>query len=178
MRDSQITISIFTADDIADHVHELGVLLHACVHDGASISFVLPFTTDDSEAFWSNKVLPAVRDGTRVLLVARKSGRIVGSVQLDYDTPPNQPHRAEVRKLLVHPDFRRQGIAKALLAELERLAGQLGRSLITLDMRTGDKAESLYVSLDYKIVGVIPGYSRDPINRERLDPTTIMYKML
>jgi ribosomal protein S18 acetylase RimI-like enzyme len=177
IRDRQTTISMFTTDDIADHVRELGALLHACVLDGASISFVLPFTADDSKAFWSNNVLPAVRGGTRLLLVAYQNERIVGSVQLDYDTPPNQPHRAEVRKLLVHPAFRRQGIAKALMIELERLASRLGRSLITLDTRTGDKAEPLYTSLGYKTVGVIPSFSRDPI-KDRLDPTTIMYKIL
>lgn len=175
--DSRITISIFTADDIASHIRELGALLHACVHDGASISFVLPFTLDDSEAFWRNNVLPAVRACTRVLLIACERERIVGSVQLDYDMPSNQPHHAEVRKLLVHLAFRRRGIAKALMAELERLAGQLGRSLITLDTRTGDKAEPLYTSLGYKTVGVIPGFSRDPL-KDRLDPTTIMYKTL
>ena len=177
MRDTQTSISIFSADDIASHVGQLGALLHACVHDGASIGFVMPFTTDDSAAFWSKNVLSAVGRGTRVLLVAHKSGRIAGSVQLDYDTPPNQPHRAEARKLLVHPDFRRQGIPKALMAELERLASQLARSLITLDTRTGDKAEPLYESLGYKTAGVIPGYCRDPFE-DHLDSTTIMYKAL
>lgn len=173
----QTTISMFSADDIANQVRELGALLHACVHDGASIGFVLPFTAGDSEAFWRDKVLPAVRDRTRVLLIAHKSGRIAGSVQLDCDTPPNQPHRAEVRKLLVHPAARRQGIAHALMADLERLARQRGRSLLTLDTRTGDKAEPLYTSLGYKTVGVIPGFCRDPIEN-RLDATTIMYKAL
>lgn len=177
MTEDTPTISIFSADDIASHVRELGALLHACVHAGASINFVLPFTEDDSEAFWSKKVLPKVRDGARVLLVAQISGRVAGSVQLDYDTPPNQPHRAEVSKLMVHPDFRRQGIARALMAELERLASQLGRSLITLDTRTGDAAEPLYTSLGYKTAGVIPGYCRDPFE-DRLDSTTIMYKAL
>lgn len=176
-RDTQTTLSIFSADDIASHVGELGALLHACVHDGASIGFVLPFMADDGEAFWRRNVLSAVRGGARVLLVAHQSGRIAGSVQLDYDTPPNQPHRAEVRKLLVHPEFRRLGIAQALMAELERLASQLGRSLLTLDTRTGDKAEPLYASLGYKTAGVIPGYCRDPIE-DHLDSTTIMYKAL
>ncbi|MGH6854055.1 MAG: GNAT family N-acetyltransferase [Aestuariivirga sp.] len=175
--DSQATISIFSADDIASHIRELGALLHACVHDGAGVSFVLPFMEDESEAFWNNKVLTAVRGGGLALLVARQSGRITGSVQLDHDTPPNQPHRAEVRKLLVHPDFRRRGLAKALMAELERLALQLGRSLITLDTRTGDMAEPLYTSLGYKTVGMIPGYARNTIE-DRLDSTTIMYKLL
>ncbi len=175
--DRQTTISLFTADDLAGHIRDLGALLHACVHAGASISFVLPFTTDDGEAFWRNTVLPAVRDGTRVLLVSRTSGRIAGAVQLDCDTPPNQPHRAEVRKLLVHPAVRRQGIARALMADLERIARQRGRSLLTLDTRTGDTAEPLYASLGYKTVGVIPGFSRDP-REDRLDATTIMYKAL
>jgi hypothetical protein len=172
-----IAISIYSADDVARQARELGALLHACVHDGASISFILPFTPDDGAAFWTNKVLPEVREGRMALLVARQGDAIVGSVQLDYGTPPNQPHRAEVRKLLVHPDCRRRGIAKALMAELERLASRLGRRLITLDTRTGDKAEPLYASLGYKTVGVIPGYCRDPFEN-RLDSTTIMYKTL
>jgi ribosomal protein S18 acetylase RimI-like enzyme len=175
--DPQTAISIFSADDIASRIGELGALLNACVHDGASIGFVLPHKRADSEAFWTKKVLPGVVDGTRVLFVAQKNGRIVGSVQLDYETPPNQRHRAEVRKLLVHPDFRRRGIAKALMAELERLASRLGRSLITLDTRTGDAAEPLYASSGYRTAGVIPGYCRDPFE-DRLDSTTIMYKVL
>jgi ribosomal protein S18 acetylase RimI-like enzyme len=176
-RDERIDISIFTADDLARRVGELGALLHACVHDGASIGFVLPHTEEESEAFWSGKVLPAVRDGGRVLWVAQTNGRIVGTVQLGYDTMPNQAHRAEVSKLLVHPAFRRRGIARALMAELERLAGELGRSLLTLDTRTGDMAEPLYASLGYRTAGVIPGYCRDAFE-DRLDPTTIMYKVL
>ena len=175
--DAQTTISEFSAEDIARHVRELGALLHACVHSGASVNFVLPYTADDSEAYWRNTVLPGVRGGTRLLLVAQRGGSIAGSVRLDYDTPPNQPHRAEVSKLLVHPDFRRQGIARALMAELEREAIRLGRSLITLDTRTGDNAEPLYASLGYRTVGVIPGYSRDVVE-DRLDSTTIMYKAL
>lgn len=176
-RETQISISIFSTGDFAIHLRELGVLLHACVQNGASVGFVLPFPTADAEAFWTDKVLPRMRDGALALLVARKSGRIAGSVQLDYDTPPNQPHRAEVRKLLVHPDWRRQGIAKALVAALERHAGRLGRNLLTLDTRTGDKAEPLYASLGYRTAGIIPGYCRDPFT-ERFDSTTFMYKAL
>ena len=88
---------------------------------------------------------------------------------------PNQPHRAEVRKLMVHPDFRRQGIAKALMAEIEQHAINLGRTLLTLDTRTGDSAQSLYTSLGYITVGAVPGYCLDPFENH-LDSTTIMYK--
>lgn len=175
---ASITISALAADDIALHLAGLGALLHACVHDGASIGFVLPHLAADSEAFWTDKVRPGVRAGSRLLLVARRGAMIVGSVQLDCDTPPNQPHRAEVRKLLVHPDFRRQGIAQLLMAELERRAGDLGRTLLTLDTRTGDRAEPLYAALGYTSVGVIPGFCRDTIDAGRLDSTTIMFKRL
>jgi ribosomal protein S18 acetylase RimI-like enzyme len=170
-----ITISTLSPDEAQAHLAELAGLLHACVHDGASISFVLPFGMDEARAFWTTSVLPQVRAGTRVLLVARVDGVLAGSVQLDHDTPPNQPHRAEVRKLIVHPDFRRRGIARALMAELEAIASRRGRSLITLDTRTGDAAEPLYASLGYATAGVIPGYARDPAG-SRLDATTVMYK--
>lgn len=176
--DARTIISILPAADIPGNLAQLGALLHACVHDGASIGFVLPHPTTDSEAFWAEKVLPSVQGGVRLLLVARQVERIVGSVQLDLDTPPNQPHRAEVRKLLVHPAFRREGIALALMAGLERRAGELGRTLLTLDTRTGDSAEPLYTSLGYSTVGVIPGYCRDARDAGRLDSTTIMYKQL
>ena len=172
-----ITISPLSGMEARDHVAELGALLHACVYNGASIGFVLPFSASDSEAYWRSKVLPRVQDGVVILLIARMDDRIVGSVQLDHDTPPNQPHRAEVRKLLVHPDCRRQGIAKALMAAIENRAAALGRSLLTLDTRTGDHAEPLYSALGYRTAGIIPGYCRDPF-KAKLDPTTVMYKTL
>jgi ribosomal protein S18 acetylase RimI-like enzyme len=170
-------ISSFSASDVEENVRELGALMHACVHAGASIGYILPYSPNDGEAFWTKKVLPAVADRTRILVVARKAGKIVGSVQLDIDTPPNQPHRAEIRKLMVHPDFRRQGIARALMADVERLASELKRSLLTLDTRTGDAAEPLYASMGYRTVGIVPGYCLDPFT-PKLDSTTIMYKAL
>jgi ribosomal protein S18 acetylase RimI-like enzyme len=174
--EAQIRISELSADDAMTHLGGLAILLHACVHGGASIGFVLPFSIVEAEAFWVEKVLPRMRSGALLMLTAWRNERILGSVQLDYDTMPNQPHRAEVRKLLVHPDFRRQGIAKALMAALERRAKQLGRSLLTLDTRTGDTAEPLYAALGYQTAGIIPGY-RDPFE-DRLDATTLMYKVL
>src|SRR5258707_10381908 len=120
------TISCFSADDLARHLPEFGHLLHNCVKAGASIHFIDRFSRADAEDFWRLKVLPIVADGGALLLVARQAGRIVGSVQLGCDTPPNQQHRAEVRKLLVHPDCRRQGLAKMLMVELERLARAKG----------------------------------------------------
>ncbi|QQC65670.1 GNAT family N-acetyltransferase [Paraburkholderia ginsengisoli] len=171
-------ITSFSADDLARHLPELGALLRACVHDGASVGFVMPYGVDDSEDFWRAKVLPSLSAGGLMLFVAREGDAIAGTVQLDYDTMPNQRHRAEVRKLLVHPAFRRRGIARALMTELERHAQRLERSLLTLDTRTGDHAEPLYASLGYRSAGTIPGYARAPHDTERFDATTIMYKAL
>ncbi|KGD89980.1 acetyltransferase [Achromobacter sp. RTa] len=171
-------VTLLSADGAGAMLADLAGLLHACVQDGASVSFVLPYEPADAQAFWRDKVLPAVGGGMLMLWVVRQDGRIAGSVQLDCDTPPNQPHRAEVRKLLVHPAFRRRGIARALLREAEAMAARQGRSLITLDTRTGDSAEPLYASMGYRTVGVIPGFSRDPRDAGKLDGTTIMYKQL
>ena len=170
-------LRIVPADEIERRLVELGGLLHACVEAGASVNFVAPFAPADAEAFWRLKVLPPARSGHRTVLVAEEGTTIAGSVQLGTDTPPNQPHRAEVTKLLVHPDFRRRGIARALMQALEAEARRQGRTLLTLDTRTGDAAEPLYACLGYVTVGVIPGYSLDTA-RERLEATTIMYKML
>jgi ribosomal protein S18 acetylase RimI-like enzyme len=166
-----------SAPEAEAEIASLAALMHACVNDGASIGYILPFSLDDAEAFWRRKVLPGLAVGGLILLVVRREGRIAGSVQLDHDTPPNQPHRAEVRKLLVHPDFRRRGLARALMIELEARAKALGRSLLTLDTRTGDTAEPLYASLGYQTTGTIPGYCRDTLTA-RFDATTIMYKAI
>ncbi|MCP5371104.1 MAG: GNAT family N-acetyltransferase [Hyphomicrobiales bacterium] len=170
-------IESLSADGLEGRLGDLGGLLHACVHAGASIGFILPFSADEAARFWHRRVLPGLRDGTRVVLTARLETRIVGTVQLGTDTPPNQPHRAEVAKLLVHPDCRRAGIARALMAAVEEEARRRGRSLLTLDTRTGDAAEPLYASLGYATAGVIPGYCRDPF-RDVLDSTTVMYKAI
>lgn len=155
----------------------LADVLHAVVHIGAGVSFIVPFSHDDARAFWEEKVLPGVRAGSRRVLVARIGSRIVGTVQIDLSMPPNQRHRAEVAKMLVHPDVRRQGIARRLMVALEDVARAEGRSLLTLDTWTGGHAEQLYRSLGYTIVGVIPRFARGSITPE-LEPTTIMYKEL
>lgn len=173
----QITLSLFSADDLTRHIAGLGALLRTCVEDGASVNFVLPFTQSESVAFWRTKVLPSVQNGTRLLLVAQHAGEIAGSVQLDFDTPPNQPHRADLGKLLVHPDYRRQGIATALITDLEQRARDLGRTLITLDTRTGDTAEPLYISLGYTVSGIVPFYASNPA-KDGFHSATFMYKIL
>ena len=158
-------------------IHMLGEVLHAVVYDGAGVSFIVPFSLDEARAFWVDTVLPGVRARTRRVLVARWNARIVGTVQLDLAAPPNQQHRAEVLKLLVHPEARRRGIARALMMALEAVAQSEGRTLLTLDTWTGRSAERLYLSLGYVAAGVIPRYARGSLTPE-LEPTTIMYKEL
>lgn len=160
-----------------DEIEVLGGILHACVHAGASVSFILPFSRDDANEFWQDQVLPAVNSGTRRVLLAHVAGQIVGTVQIDLATPPNQPHRAEVKKLLVHPHARRRGIARSLMAAIEEHAREAGRTLLTLDTVAGGAAESLYLSAGYLAIGVIPRYALNS-TAAKLEGTTVMYKEL
>jgi GNAT superfamily N-acetyltransferase len=165
------------ANALARDLDDLAEVLRAVVHGGAGVSFFLPFSHADARAFWSDKVLPALLAGARRVVIARAGGRIVGTVQIDLALPPNQRHRAEVAKLLVHPDARRRGVARAMMTALEGIALAEGRTLLTLDTVTGSNAEPLYTSLGYITVGVIPGYARAALSPE-LESTTIMYKSL
>ena len=165
------------AESLDPDVDMLGEVLHAVVHAGAGVSFFVPFSLDDARAFWIDKVLPGVRAGTRRVVVARRGPRIVGTVQLDLAVPPNQHHRAEVAKLLVHPSARRRGVARALMMALEGIAQSESKTLLTLDTVTGSGAEPLYRSLGYIPVGVIPRYARGSLTPD-LEDATIMYKEL
>ena len=165
------------AATVDTEIDMLAEILHAVVHAGAGVSFFTPFSIEEARAFWVDKILPQVRAGTRRVLVARHNERIVGTVQLDLEVPPNQLHRAAVAKLLVHPAARRRGIAKALMTALEDIAQAEGRTLLTLDTVSGSNAELLYRSLDFIAVGVIPRYARGALTPE-LEGATIMYKEL
>lgn len=174
---TQFTITQVDAGQLERELDAFAALLHACVHGGASIGFILPHTPDDARHYWLSKVLPALQAGGVRLLTARRAGQLVGTVQLDHDTPGNGRHRAEVRKLLVPPSERRQGIGRALMQAAQEEARALGRSLLTLDTRTGSEAEPLYLGLGFVQAGIIPFYCRDALE-DRLDSTTLMYKTL
>ncbi|MBX2830131.1 MAG: GNAT family N-acetyltransferase [Rhodospirillales bacterium] len=165
------------ADGLIAKIDQFGNMLHACVHDGASIGFIEPFPLDEASTFWRDRIVPALRGGKRDLFVALDDDRVVGTVQLDYDTMPNQRHRGDISKLMVRPDCRRRGIARLLMIAAEDRARELRRSLLTLDTRTGDSAETLYASLGFERAGVIPEYARDPFS-DKLSATTVMFKRL
>jgi ribosomal protein S18 acetylase RimI-like enzyme len=172
-----VTIRIATQADLAPAQEDLTEILLACVHAGASIGFILPFRRDEARAFWQDRVFPAVRSGVGMLFLARDGTRVVGTVQLGLALPPNQPHRADVSKMLVHPDARRRGIARALMRALDAQARALGKTLLVLDTRSNDHAQPLYESEGFRVAGEIPGYCRNPFT-DTYEGTVYMYKAL
>ena len=174
---NNLDIGILEADKFSHSVGELSEILHTCVHAGASINFILPITSFESEQFWNTLILPGVLKSTRMVWGTRLENRVVGSVQLDCDTPPNQTHKAKVAEMMVHTDFRRQGIARCLMIKLETRARALAKTLITLDTKNSNNAEPLYAEMGYVTAGTIPRYCRDPFI-EQLHATAIMHKAL
>jgi ribosomal protein S18 acetylase RimI-like enzyme len=150
-----------------------GVLLD-CVQGGASVSFMLPLTRERAAAFWRG-VAQGVATGERALLVAEDAQGVCGTVQLVLGQPENQPHRADLSKMLVHRRARRQGLGAALLRAAEATARECGKTLLVLDTASDD-AERLYERLGWVRVGVIPGYALLP--EGGLCDTTVYYRNL
>jgi ribosomal protein S18 acetylase RimI-like enzyme len=173
---ASISVTVLDPAAFARNLDRLAEILRACVREGASVGFVLPFGMDEARAYWREKVAPAHAGGSRLVLIAALGGDVAGTAQLDLDSMPSKRHHAEVSKVLVDPKFRRAGVARALMAEIERRASEDGRWLLTLDT-AGDAAEALYRSLGYKLAGEIPSYARDAFEA-RYDATRIMYKDL
>ena len=142
-------------------IAELAQLLVATVAAGGSVSFMHPLSRADAEAFWRGSLAAAER-GERIVLGGRVAGRIVATVTLMFAPWPNQPHRAEVAKLMTAAEHRGRGIARALMAEAERAAAERGRTLITLDTAEEDGAAGFYERLGYVRAGLIPGYALKP----------------
>jgi GNAT superfamily N-acetyltransferase len=141
-------------------VAELADVLADCVAGGASVSFMLPFGRDDAVKYFE-KVIASIAHGETVLVAAKLNGRIVGTVQLGLDMPRNQPHRADIRKLLVHRVARSRGIGAKLMERAEAEAKARCRTLLVLDT-AGAEAERLYVRTGWQRVGVVPDYAMWP----------------
>lgn len=153
---------------LENDMEELSKLLKMVVNDGASIGFVSTGTKDATK-YWQTVLAPEV-----ILYVAKINNEVAGSIQLQLVTKPNGIHRAEICKLMTHPNFRRNGIGRSLMQKAEERAKQENRSLLVLDTREGDPSNKLYKSLDYQEVGTIPGYAISP--NGKLDATVIYYK--
>ncbi|MER3439581.1 MAG: GNAT family N-acetyltransferase [Chloroflexota bacterium] len=152
-------------------IAELASILVAVVAEGASVGFLPPLEMDAAKEYWRTGLGP----GT-ILLVAEQEARIVGTAQLALAMRPNGQHRAEVKKVLVHPAVQRQGIGRALMEAIEVIARQQGRTLLHLDTREGDPSNQLYQSLGYIEAGRIPCWARSADGR--LHTTVFYFKLL
>lgn len=169
-------VRVLDAPAAKKHLDDLAAILVDAVEGGASVNFMLPFGRSEALAFW--RPIPAqVAAGDIVLLGAFLDGALVGTVQLHPTPKPNQPHRADIAKMLVLRSARRQGLAKALLRRVEEEALARGRTLLTLDTITDSPAEKLYASLGYVRAGVIPGFALMPEGGKPA-PTSVLYKQL
>ena len=154
---------------------ELAAVLADCVTGGASVGFMAPYGPADALPFWEG-VAAAVGEDATLLLVAEDAGRIVGTVQVGIRQMPNQPHRADVRKLLVMESARGRGLARALMTAAEAEAARRGKTVLVLDTATGSPAETVYERLGWQRAGVIPDYALYPDGR--YCATTLFYKRI
>ena len=159
----------------APALDELADVLTDCVDGGASVNFMSSFSREEARRFF-DKVAADVASGDIVLLAALLDGRIVGTVQLGLDTPPNQPHRADVKKMLVHRSARGRGIGAALMSAVEEEARRRGRWLLVLDTVPGESGHKLYLRLGWQQSGTVPDYALFPDGR--LCDAAIMWKRL
>ncbi len=156
-------------------IEALADVMIDCVEGGASIGFMQPLTRERAVAFW-RRVAKGVTAGERALLVAEDAQGICGTVQLIFDLPENQPHRADLAKMQVHRRVRRQGLGAALMKAAEDTARECGKTLLVLDAVTDGDAARLYERLGWTRVGVIPNYALYP--QGGFCATTVYYRHL
>lgn len=173
---TSISLRTFTRDDILYHLDALTDILENCINGGASVSFMLPCQPDILRAWWTT-IADSVEAQERLLLVALDAcQQPVGTVQLIVAQPENQPHRADVAKLLVHARARRQGVAARLMSALESLARKHQKTLLVLDTATGSGAEMFYQRCGWRKAGEIPDYALMPDGA--LTATSVFYKQM
>lgn len=171
-----VAVRRLSGAEAAAAVDGLADVLIDCVEGGAGVSFMLPIARETVLTFW-RKVAEGVARGERVLLVAQEpNGRIVGTAQLVMTMPQNQPHRADVEKVLVHRDARRRGVAQRLMTAIDDAAREEGKSVLVLDTVMGGDAERLYARSGWQRVGDIPNYALKPDGT--LGGTTFFHKQL
>jgi GNAT superfamily N-acetyltransferase len=171
---SSLRISILSTEEAKKKIPALSEILIDVVEGGDSIGFMAPLTRGKADAFW-HKIAAAVGAGERILLLAEIDAHPVGTVQLVLNLPENQPHRADISKMLVHRQARKRGIGQALLQAAEDAALAAGKTLLVLDTASAD-AERLYIRQNWKLVGRIPGYALFPDGRPCA--TIVFYKTL
>ena len=150
-----------TAYEAIPHLDTFADILIDCVEGGASVNFMLPLSHATAVSFFRN-VLESVRQADRILLAAFVDGNLVGTVQVQLSMPPNQPHRAEIAKLLVHRSARNKGVGALLMEHAEKACREEDKTLLVLDTQTGGSAERLYQRLGWTMAGVIPDFALLP----------------
>lgn len=175
MKHHSASILRLGAEAVRSTEQELAELLIACVDNGAGVGFMAPLQRDKALGYWAG-VVPAIAEGRTILFVAFEDSKLAGAVQLQIVQWPNQPHRAEIAKLIVAPGSRRRGIGRSLMNAAENAAKAMGRTLLVLDTESDSNAEKLYLSLGWKKSGMIPGFALRA--HGGLTPTTFMFKQL
>ncbi|HZH58736.1 MAG TPA: N-acetyltransferase [Metabacillus sp.] len=165
----KVVINRITSTD--KWINGLSELMIKVVEDGASIGFLPPLSFSEAKAYWKD-----VGEDDALLFIATVNDIVVGSVQLQLSSKPNALHRAEIAKLMTHPNFRRKGIGRSLMEVAEEMALQEKRSLLVLDTREGDPSNFLYSSLGYTQAGRIPNYAIS--SNGDFDATIFYYKHL
>ena len=155
------TIRLLDAIEARAAIPDLCEVLVDCVEGGASVGFMQPYTRADAEPYWQ-AVAESVASGATLLFVAEVEGRVLGTVQIGAAQMPNQPHRADLKKLLVHRAARGKGLARLLMRAAEEEAARCGKTILVLDTATGSDAEAIYPRLGWERVGVIPDYALWP----------------
>ena len=175
MSENSIRIAVPGAAEARILIPALARILIDCVEGGASVSFMLPIDRRAAESFYE-AVVEKIGNGSTILFVAFLDGEPVGAVQLSPELKPNQPHRADVQKLLVDRRGRNRGVAQSLMAALEETAKARGRWLLCLDTATGSAAERLYEKLGWQRLGVMPRHAMWP--QGGFSDTTFFWKDL
>jgi GNAT superfamily N-acetyltransferase len=155
------TIRLLDATEARAAIPDLCDVLVDCVDGGASVGFMQPYTRADAEPYWQ-AVAESVASGATLLFAAELEGRVLGTVQIGAAQMPNQPHRADLKKLLVHRAARGKGLARLLMRAAEEEAARRGKTILVLDTATGSDAEAIYPRLGWERVGVIPDYALWP----------------
>jgi GNAT superfamily N-acetyltransferase len=174
-RSTRTAIRALDAVEAEARLGELGEILVDAVAHGASVNFMAGFTHEEAQKFWRNQ-LSGVAAGEKRLFVGDDGERLVATALLVFAPQPNQPHRAEIGKMLVLAAERRQGLGRSLLAAAEQAAREAGRTLLMLDTESGSTGDLLYRSCGWVEYGRVPGHAFRP--EGRLAETTFFYKRL
>jgi GNAT superfamily N-acetyltransferase len=168
-------VSVLDAAEVESAIPRLSEILIDAVASGAGVSFLHPLAPEKAEQFWRDQ-MPGVKSGKTFILTCKdRFGKDMGVVMLHKAWAPNQPHRGDVAKLLVHRDFRNQGVGSALMHRMELLAQEKGLKMINFDAVAGGAPDRLYRTLGYRVAGMVPGYAYSS-KGDKLEDVVFFYK--